>query len=88
MEKGSQLRQPHAVLDLPSRRWKALKIERLLNLANEVPAAAAQAHRIAEVVDADEARRRAGRNRFRHYRDRGLTPETHNLAAEEAPLPL
>jgi SAM-dependent methyltransferase len=33
MEKGSQLRQPHAVLDLPSRRWKALKIERLLNLA-------------------------------------------------------
>ena len=25
-------RQPHAVLDLPSRRWKAMKIERLLNL--------------------------------------------------------
>ena len=62
--------------------------ERLLNLADEVPAAAAQASRIAEVVDADEARRRAGRNRFRHYRDHGLMPETHNLAAEEAPLPL
>lgn len=27
-------RQPHAVLDLPSRDWKALKIERLLDLAN------------------------------------------------------
>ncbi|MBA2077883.1 class I SAM-dependent methyltransferase [Rhodanobacter sp. PCA2] len=26
-------RQPHAVLDLPSRNWKALKIERLLGLA-------------------------------------------------------
>lgn len=26
-------RQPHAVLDLPSRNWKALKIERLLDLA-------------------------------------------------------
>ncbi|MDE2150039.1 MAG: methyltransferase domain-containing protein [Gammaproteobacteria bacterium] len=25
-------RQPHAVLDLPSRRWKAMKIERLLQL--------------------------------------------------------
>lgn len=27
-------RQPHAVLDLPSRDWKALKIERLLDLAH------------------------------------------------------
>lgn len=27
-------RQPHAVLDLPSRNWKALKIERLLDLAH------------------------------------------------------
>jgi SAM-dependent methyltransferase len=27
-------RQPHAVLDLPSRRWKALKIERLLDLSS------------------------------------------------------
>lgn len=28
----AQSRLPHAVLDLPSRRWKALKIERLLDL--------------------------------------------------------
>lgn len=27
-------RQPHAVLDLPSRNWKAMKIERLLDLAH------------------------------------------------------
>jgi ubiquinone/menaquinone biosynthesis C-methylase UbiE len=27
-------REPHAVLDLPSRRWKALKIERLLKLSS------------------------------------------------------
>lgn len=31
---ASTLRQPHAVLDLPSRRLKGLKIERLLDLAN------------------------------------------------------
>ena len=31
---ASMLRQPHAVLDLPSRRFKGLKIERLLDLAN------------------------------------------------------
>ena len=55
----------------------------LLNLAAEVPASAAHAHGIAEVVDADEARRRCGRNRFRHYRDQRLTPETHNIGADD-----
>lgn len=29
-------RRPHAVLDLPSRDWKAVKIERLLQLANRL----------------------------------------------------
>jgi DNA polymerase-3 subunit chi len=57
----------------------------LLNLGTEVPAAAARAGRIAEIVDAEEPRRRAGRNRFRRYRDLGLAPETHNVAAEETP---
>jgi DNA polymerase-3 subunit chi len=57
----------------------------LLNLGSEVPAAAARAGRIAEIVDAQEPRRRAGRNRFRHYRDLGLTPETHNIAANDTP---
>jgi DNA polymerase III subunit chi len=57
--------------------------ELLLNLATAVPAAAACAGRIAEIVDAQEPRRRAGRSRFRHYRDLGLAPETHNIAAEE-----
>jgi len=58
-------------------------VEVLLNLGVDVPALAATASRIAEIVDADEARRRAGRNRFRHYRDQGLSPETHNIAADE-----
>jgi DNA polymerase-3 subunit chi len=57
----------------------------LLNLGNDVPAAAAHAGRIAEIVDAEEPRRRAGRNRFRHYRELGLTPETHNIAADDTP---
>ena len=57
----------------------------LLNLGSDVPAAAARAGRIAEIVDAEEPRRRAGRNRFRHYRELGLAPETHTMAAEETP---
>lgn len=57
----------------------------LVNLGSQVPAAAAHAGRIAEIVDAEEPRRRAGRVRFRHYRELGLAPETHTIAAEETP---
>lgn len=57
----------------------------LVNLGNAIPAAAAHAQRIIELVDADEDRRRAGRNRFRQYRDLGLSPATHSVASEESP---
>jgi len=63
---------PHEVFDV------------LVNLGSEVPVAAALARRIAEIIDADEVRRRAGRVRFRHYRDAGLTPQTHNISADQA----
>jgi DNA polymerase III subunit chi len=59
----------------------------LLNLGGVIPAAAVHAARVTELIDADEQRRSAGRHRFRQYRDRGLTPETRNLAAEDSPLP-
>jgi len=58
----------------------------LVNLGTTIPASAAQAASIAEVIDAHEGRRQAGRARFRQYRDRGITPATHNMAAEDAPL--
>jgi DNA polymerase III subunit chi len=58
----------------------------LINLGSTIPASAAHAASIAEVIDAHETRRQAGRARFRQYRDRGVTPATHNLAAEDAPL--
>lgn len=34
MSRQPTQRKPHAVLDLPSRDWKAMKIERLLDLAH------------------------------------------------------
>jgi len=55
----------------------------MLNLAIAVPAAAALAVEIAEIIDADETRRRAGRVRFRHYREHGSMPNTHNLPADQ-----
>jgi DNA polymerase III subunit chi len=55
----------------------------LINLADSVPAAATLAAQVTEIIDADDARRRAGRVRFRLYRDQGMVPETHNIPAEQ-----
>jgi DNA polymerase III subunit chi len=57
----------------------------LLNLGLMLPADTGHAARIVEIIDADEARRAAGRLRFRAYRAAGLSPETHHVADEDAP---
>jgi DNA polymerase-3 subunit chi len=51
----------------------------LVNLAADVPEFYGSYARVAEFVDADPARREAGRRRFAYYRDRGHKPETHTL---------
>lgn len=53
----------------------------LVNLASEVPACLPRVERVADIIDGDEARRQAGRARFRAYRELGLQPETHRIAA-------
>lgn len=58
----------------------------LINLGNTIPASAAHAASIAEVIDAHEVRRQAGRTRFRQYRDRGVSPTTHNMSTEDSDL--
>lgn len=59
-------------------------IDVLVNLAPEVPACASVAQRVAEFIDGDPDRRQAGRARFRAYKERGLSPATHNLRSESA----
>ena len=54
----------------------------LVNLASDAPATAESWSRIAEVVDADGARRDRGRDRYRAYRERGITPATHEMRGE------
>ena len=56
-------------------------VEVLINLASaaEPPPAAASVERIAEIIDAEPARREAGRARFRAYRQLGCEPVTHTL---------
>ena len=51
----------------------------LINLAPEVPDFFSRYERVAEVVDADPARREQSRERYRFYRDRGYSLNTHQL---------
>jgi DNA polymerase-3 subunit chi len=51
----------------------------LVNLAHRLPAQLERYARIAEIIDADEERRRLGRERFKAYRDLKFTLETHQI---------
>jgi DNA polymerase III subunit chi len=64
----------------------------LVNLGARLPAQWERYTRVAEIVDADEERRRLGRERFKSYRESKVTLETHQLdanavhaAAQEVP---
>jgi DNA polymerase-3 subunit chi len=54
-------------------------VDVLINLAPHLPARPELATRIIEIIDADPARRAAGRERFKAYRERGFPLETHEL---------
>jgi DNA polymerase-3 subunit chi len=51
----------------------------LINLAEAVPPCFSRFQRLAELVDADPARREASRERWRFYRDRGYPLQKHDL---------
>ena len=52
----------------------------LVNLGTEVPAGFERFERLIEVVGGDEADRRCGRARWRHYADRGYALARHDMA--------
>jgi DNA polymerase-3 subunit chi len=54
-------------------------VDVLINLTPQLPARPELAARIIEIIDADPARRAAGRERFKAYRERGFPLETHGL---------
>jgi DNA polymerase-3 subunit chi len=51
----------------------------LLNLAGEVPAFFSRFNRVAELVGGNDSQIAAARTRYRFYKDRGYTLNTHNL---------
>ena len=52
----------------------------LINLADAVPEFVDEFERVAESVGGDEAAVKAGRARFKQYRDRGIEPVTHKIS--------
>jgi DNA polymerase-3 subunit chi len=57
-------------------------VDIIINLAPEVPACLPSTTRIAEIIDGDDARRRAGRARFKAYRELGVQPASHNIRTD------
>jgi DNA polymerase III subunit chi len=84
-QSAQQWQEVPVLLSGPAEPETRATFEVLLNLGRTVPAVAADAARVLEVIDADEARRQAGRGRFRTYREQGLSPQTHHIAAEQGP---
>lgn len=64
---------------------RAAQADLLVNLTERLPPECVRCARIAEIVDADPERRRRGRERFRAYRDRKWTLETHQLGEAAEP---
>jgi DNA polymerase-3 subunit chi len=56
----------------------------LVNLSGRVPETWERYARIAEIIDADEERRRLGRERFKYYRDLKVVLEAHQHATWSA----
>ena len=75
-----QWQEVPVLLSGPTQPLPAASFDVLVNLGRTEPPATARPARIVEIIDADEARRQAGRTRFRAYRERGLAPVTHHIA--------
>ena len=57
-------------------------VDIVINLGPELPTCLAQTRRVAEIIDGDDARRRAGRARFKAYRELGVQPASHNIRGD------
>jgi DNA polymerase-3 subunit chi len=57
-------------------------VDIIINLAPDLPTCLAQTRRVAEIIDGEDSRRRAGRARFKAYRDLGIQPASHNIRAD------
>ncbi len=57
-------------------------VDIIINLAPDLPPHIGLAGRVIEIIDGDDARRRAGRARFKAYRELGVQPASHNIRGD------
>jgi DNA polymerase III subunit chi len=57
-------------------------VDIIVNLAPDLPPFLPKTRRVAEIIDGDELRRRAGRARFKAYRELGVQPASHNIRGD------
>jgi DNA polymerase III subunit chi len=60
----------------------AASVDIIINLDADLPACLSRTGRVAEIIDGDDARRRAGRARFKAYRELGVQPTSHNIRGD------
>lgn len=77
--RDAQSADPATPVHLAMEQSATRTVDLLVNLTSRVPKHIEQLPRIAEVIDADEERRRLGRERFKSYRDLKMTLQTHQL---------
>jgi DNA polymerase-3 subunit chi len=76
----SQAPDPATKVYLTAPPAQAPAADLLVNLSGRLPERWDSYSRIAEIIDADEERRRLGRERFKSYRDLKVSLETHQLS--------
>ena len=57
-------------------------VDIIINLAPDLPPCLDRTPRVIEIIDSDDARRRAGRARFKAYRELGVQPASHNIRSD------
>ena len=57
-------------------------VDIIINLAPELPPCLSRTPRVVEIIDGDDTRRRAGRARFKAYRELGVQPASHNIRGD------
>lgn len=70
---------PSAAVQLTQDLDSVASADLLVNVSTRLPARLDRFARIAEIIDADDERRRLGRERFKVYRELKLAVETHQL---------
>jgi DNA polymerase III subunit chi len=73
---------PEAPVLLSSGVAPPANVDIIINLAADLPACLSRTRRVAEIIDGDDARRRAGRARFKAYRELGVQPASHNIRGD------